>query len=437
MDTIFKHGIDLQLFAYDPQAQPANNTGSSDLSAEMKTFYDMTLLDEAAPNLIHNQFGVEKPIPRGKGKTIEFRKFDTLPKALDALVEGVTPDPQSSKVTAITATIGQYGGFIEETDMLELTAIDNIVVEDTKALGRQAGLTLDTITRDIIHGGTNVLYAPKISGGSETEVTDRGDLDGTAQLTVDVVNQSVAKLRAQNAPTVDGQYYVAIVHPYAAYDLMRDSAWVDAHKYAEPENLYTGEIGRIGGVRFVESTEATIEAPGKICGILPNRLALKTALDGTGDDDIFPEYTIAADDATAINTAISGGATYKIYVGGKEGTVSSVTAGAPGTGKITVSAAIKSVSAGSVICGEGAAKNGMAVFETLVLAKDAYGVIKLDGANLQTIVKQLGSGGTADPLNQRATIGWKAVQTAKILHENYIVRVEHCSARYSANAQSN
>lgn len=430
--------IDLQLFAYDPQAQPVNHTGADALSPEMKTYYDMTLIDEAGPNLVHNQFGQTKTIPRGKGKTIEFRKFEALPKALDQLVEGVTPDPTAVTVTAMNATLGQYGQFIPHTDVLELTTLDNMIIEDTKLLGRQAGRTLDTITRNIIQAGTNVSYAPKVAdNGTETEVTDRADLDGTAQLTVDVVNQAVAKLRAQNAPTIDGQNYVAIIHPYAAYDLMRDPAWVDAHKYAAPENIFAGEIGRIGGVRFVQTTEAKIDGPSKIGGVLASRYQLHTALNTSGSTDILPNATILTADAAKVNAAISGGATYKIYVGGTEAEIASVTAGAPGTAKITVKTTVKDKTVGAIICGDGAAKNGMAVFCTLFIGKDAYGVVGIDGGNLQTIVKQLGSGGTSDPLNQRSTIGWKAMTTAKILIENYMVRVEHCSARYSATAESN
>ena len=198
--------IDLQLFAYDPQAQPANYTGSSALSAEMKTFYDMTLIDEAQSNLVHDQFGQKRPIPANGGKTIEFRKFAPLAKATTPLTEGVTPDGKSLSVTTITATVAQYGDFVTQTDILELTSLDNTILEATKLLGRQAGLTLDTIVRNVLQSGTNVTYCPKIAAdGTETAVTSRSALDDTCQLTVDVIQQVVAKLRAQNAPTIGGK----------------------------------------------------------------------------------------------------------------------------------------------------------------------------------------------------------------------------------------
>ena len=333
--------INLQLFANQVQT-----TLLDGLSPEMKTFYDMTLIDEASANLVHDQFGQKRPIPANGGKTIEFRKFAPLAKATTPLTEGVTPDGKSLTVSTITATVSQYGDYITQSDVLELTALDNTIIEATKLLGKQAGSTLDTVVRNALQAGTNVTYCPKIgSDGSETAVTSRANLDATAQLTVDVVQQVVAKLRAQNAPTIGGDY-VAIIHPYVAYDLMRDPEWIDAHKYAQPDNLYTGEIGKIAGVRFVQTTEA------------------------------------------------------KIYTG----------SGCP---------------------------SGLAVFTSLFLGDGAYGVTEITGGGLQTIVKQKGSAGTADPLDQRSSVGWKAIKTAEILIPNYIVRVESCSKRFSANAAAN
>ena len=339
MKEITFNTINLQLFAYDPQAQPVNNSGASALSAEMKTFYDMTLIDEATANLVHDQFGQKRPIPANGGKTIEFRKFAPLAKATTPLTEGVTPDGKSLSVSTITAEVAQYGDFVTQTDVLELTSLDNTILEATKLLGRQAGATLDTVVRNVLQSGTNVTYCPKIGAdGSETAVTSRAALDDTCQLTVDVIQQVVAKLRAQNAPTIGGKY-VGIIHPYVSYDIMRDKEWIEAHKYTNATPLFEGEIGEIAGVRFVQTTEA------------------------------------------------------KIYEGG--------------------------------------------VFGSLFLGDGAYGVTEITGGGLQTIVKQKGSAGTADPLDQRSSVGWKAIKTAELLIPNYIVRVESKSKRFSATATEN
>ena len=123
-------------------------TESGDLSAEMKTFYSDYLIDNAVPNLVHDQFAQKHPIPKGRGKTIEFRKYAPLPKALTPLQEGVTPRGNSLSVSTITATVKQYGDYIELSDVLLLTAIDNNLLQATKLLGNQAGETQYNINHD-------------------------------------------------------------------------------------------------------------------------------------------------------------------------------------------------------------------------------------------------------------------------------------------------
>ena len=72
----------------------------------------------------------------------------------------------------------------------------------------------------------------------------------------------------------------------------------------------------------------------------------------------------------------------------------------------------------------------------MFLADGAYGVTEITGGGLETIIKQKGSAGTADPLDQRSSIGWKAIKTAEILVEPYMVRVE-CKSALSGEAEAN
>ena len=328
-----------------------NVTTDTGLSKEMKTFYSDYLIDMAEPNLVHDQFGQKHPIPKNGGKIIEFRKYDSLPKALTPLTEGVTPNGQKLSMSVITSNVQQYGGYIELSDILLLTAIDNNLVQATKLLGSQAGRTLDTITREVLNGGTNVQYAEgqvdsraNLCGGSnvqyaEGQVTARnalvgGQASGNHYLTVDAVRRAVRFLKVMNAPKINGSY-VGIIHPDVSYDLMSDPKWVNVKTYSDPDGIYEGEIGKIEGVRFVETSEA------------------------------------------------------KVF--------------------------------------EGAGASGVDVYSTLILGADAYGVTEITGGGLEHIVKQLGSAGTADPLNQRATAGWKATKTAERLVEQYMIRIETAS----------
>lgn len=417
-DATYK--LDLQLFA--TQTTLLNAPGN-DLSPENKTFYDKNLIRMAKAQLVHDQFGQTRNIPRNGGKTIEFRKFSPLPKALVPLTEGVTPAGNKLNVSSMTAEVSQYGDYIETSDVLDLTAIDNVIVETTELLGTQGGLTLDTITRDILQGGTNVMYAPKVSGGVETAVQYRRDLEPECKLTVDVVKRAATQLKAMNAPKINGKY-VAIIHPYAAYDLMSDPEWIDAHKYSAATNIFTGEIGELAGVRFVETTEAKIYSGAGLTEGAVN-LTVKTALTEPGSRVNVKEAITDADRVSMIGR--------KIVIGSHIYTVGSAIVGTAGNAALLVNGIVATADAtanATITPGE-AGKNGISVFGTLFLGANAYGTTSIDGGGMETIVKQLGSSGTADPLNQRSTIGWKAMKTAERLIEAYILRVESCSAVYT------
>lgn len=304
-----------------------NVTTDTGLSDEMKTYYSDYLIDLAEPYLVHDQFGQKQPIPQNGGKQIEFRKYSPLPKALTPLTEGVTPTGQKLTMGVVTAVVNQYGGYIELSDMLIWTAIDNNQVQATKMLAGQAGRTIDTVVREVLVGGTNVQYA-------EGTHSSRATLDGNDKLTVDCIRKAVRYLKVMNAQKINGDF-VGIIHPDCSYDLMSDPKWVNVKTYSDPDGIYEGEIGKIEGVRFVETSEA------------------------------------------------------KIF--------------------------------------EDAGASSKDVYATLILGENAYGTTEISGGGLQYIAKQLGSAGTADPLNQRATCGWKATKAAARLVEEYMVRIETTS----------
>lgn len=402
-------------------------TDPNSLSPEMKTFYDKTLITLAGANLIHEQFGQKRPIPKNGGKTIEFRRFSKLPKALQPITEGVTPAGNKLNVSAVSCTVDQYGDYIEQTDMLELTSVDNTIVEATKELASQAGLTLDTVVRNELAGGTNVMYAPEVRNENETEILSRKDINSACRLRVKDVFKAAAELKAVNAPRIDGSY-VAVIHPYVAFDLMQDAKeqWIGINKYAKPENIFKGEIGTLGGVRFVESTEAKIYAPAVI-GDGKSRLTVKTSLSAQGKSVDVEEVLTSAD--------LSGEKKIAVYVNGTENFITAVTnkgTYATLTFENNVSAADGTV--GNIICGTGGGRDGSAVFCTLFLGENAYGVTDVEGGGLEHIVKQKGYGN--DPLNQRSSVGWKATKVAKRLLEEYLIRFESGS-EFSASAENN
>lgn len=390
-----------------------NTTLDADLSVQMKTFYSRYLIVLAEPNLVHDQFGQQHDIPANGGKTIEFRKFDNLPKATKPLVEGVTPHGRKMASSGIYATVNQFGDYIELSDTLMLTAIDNNLVQATKILASQAGRTLDTITREVLAGGTNVQYG---DGTKKTRAAlVGGEASGNDYLTVKDIRMAVRTLKVMDAPKINGDY-AGIIHPSCEYDIMDDPAWQAPHQYVDTENIYANEIGRIAGVRFSETTEAKIFHAEDL-----TEAARDLTVASYASKVITVAEAITSDEATALVGR-------KIINGGEVMEISAAAAGAAGSATITVkdTPTHTPTSAEKVYPGEAGAK-GRDVYATLIMGDNAYGVTKITGGGLQHIVKQLGSAGTADPLNQRATAGWKAYKTAARLVEQYLVRIETCS----------
>lgn len=411
----FAHKLNIKLF--DATDYNVQTTTSPDLSDEMKTYYSEYLIDLVEPHLVHDQFAQKKNIPKGSGKTIEFRKYSPLAKALTPLVEGVTPKGNKLSVSTITAEVYQYGDYIAVSDILTLAAIDNNIVQATKILGSQAGRTLDTVTREVMAGGTNVLYAPDIDD-PDTEIIGRQFITPKNKFTADCAFQAKAILSGMNATGINGDTFVAIIHPYAAYDLMRDPEWIDIKKY-DSDDYYKGEIGKIGGIRFVESTEAKIFYGEDLAA---DARELKVA-DANGSTVTFSGGTVEPDSLAGRMVIIKD----NVYAIVSNTSTTFTLSEEPATDAITIDDVIYP--------GEGGAE-GCAVFAVTVIGENAYATTNIEGGGLEHIFKGLGSSGAADPLNQRATAGWKATKAAERLVEEYMLRVE-CGSKYSTKAKAN
>lgn len=310
-------------------------TTTTQIPSGIQAFYDRNLLERAVPSLVHDKFGQDRNLPKGQSKTVKFRRYSSLAAATTPLTEGVTPSGSQLSVTDITATVAQYGDFVTVSDMVSLTVEDSVITEATDILGEQAGLTIDTIYREVLNAGTNVVYANNVAGRSTVaSIPLKADLD-----------KIIKTLKGQNAKRftqlIQGSAkvntypirpaYMAIAHTDKISDLEGIAGWKGVEEYASQGEVDINEAGAYKNIRFLETTNAKV-------------------------------FTAA---------------------------------------------------------GAGSAN----VYSTLVFGKDAYGVVGIKGKrNIETIVKPLGSGD--DPLNQRATVGWKAVCTAKILNDAFMLRYE-------------
>ena len=261
--------------AYDSTSSESFS-GSNTLSAEMKDFYDTELLENARVEQFYAQFAKRQPLPRNHKGTVEWRKWNTFAPA-SQLTEGVIPTGQKFGVSAITGAISQYGTYTAITDRLELRAYDDVILGATEEMGASAAETQEKLIRDALLTNANVLYCDNIvlstgaktadaaASGGNPAVKGTPDApsymldDGTNRcvLTPAMVNKAVTILKKNRVPRINGRYY-AVIHPSVAHDLRECEGWIEAHKYAAPEELFNGEIGELHGVRFIEDVFAPV-----------------------------------------------------------------------------------------------------------------------------------------------------------------------------------
>jgi N4-gp56 family major capsid protein len=301
-----------------------NMTTSTGLTPGMQTYYNRELLRTFEPHLVHLQFGENYRMPMNSGITMNMRKMIPVAAKTTALEEGNPGDGKMLAEVAVTTTIKQFGDHAKCSDWLDMVHLDENITRRVQRLADAGARSVDALVREELATCTNVIYA----GGK----TARAQLTAADKLTSLELRKAVRTLKKNLAEKFNG-YYVAIVGPDTVYDLQEDDAWVKVSEYQDKENIYTGEVGRLFGIRFVESTEA------------------------------------------------------KIF--------------------------------------EGAGASGADVASVIVLGRYAYGLTSLKGAKPRVIVKTAGSAGTADPLDQISTVGWKLDGfAAKLLQPEFAVRIE-------------
>jgi N4-gp56 family major capsid protein len=255
MKTIFT--LNLQLFAAGDRAtMNPNTTATPGMSPTMKDFYDTALLENARAVMVWEQFAKRQTTTHGK--RAEWRRFNTFAPATTPLVEAQAPTGKTFGMSTVTGDLAQYGDFTTVSDVLELTAFDDVIYGATEEMGASMGETYDVLTRDMVSLGNSVLYAPNISAdGEETAVTARSGLNGTSRLTPAVVHKASTWLKKHRAPKING-YFAAVIHPSVSHDLMESAEWKEFQKYTTSDKIFKGEIGELYGIKFIETDTAKI-----------------------------------------------------------------------------------------------------------------------------------------------------------------------------------
>ena len=305
--------------------------GAGGLAPELKQTYSRALLGRTKPNWIHALFGDQTGIIRRGGNSIEWRRFVRPSAATTALTEGTSGAETNLTVTAIGATISQYGAWNLYTELVELQSFDPYTANVVELFGEQAKDTIDILARNVLTAGTTLQIAS--TAGS------RGGIASGMRLNFAEIRAAVRALEVNNAPKFDDGAYKGIYHPRTKQDLFADSDVIQTFQHAGPRGtnnpLMSADMGRFYSVDWLETSNARNFG--------------------------------------------------------------------------------------------GAGLTSTPVYATIIFGKGAYGQVDLDAIsmNAEFILHGPGSAGSLDPLNQRATAGWKVAYACRILDENRLVRIEH------------
>jgi N4-gp56 family major capsid protein len=214
---------------------------------EVRQAYDIRLLREARPALVHAQFCDPHPIDKRVGTTINMRRIEILAPSTVAATEGVTPDSDILTGVNVPITISQYIRWIGFSDLMSWVSIDDIIAEGTKRLAFDGARTVDLVAANFMSAGTAVQYA--------NGRTSRGTVEQTDVFTSVEIKKSVRTLQLNYARAWDGRNYFSVIRPEVLYDLENITEWLSSAEYSDPERIYQGEAGCLYGVRFVLSPE--------------------------------------------------------------------------------------------------------------------------------------------------------------------------------------
>jgi len=245
------------LIARTPVQQAANY-----LTPQIQAVYDRRLLKRATDSQVFDRFGQTRSIPSGSNTKTAFAfRYKNILPATTPLAEyngSNIKSPNKIVREEVEYSVAHYGDYIVYTDELDLYDLDNITSTFTDILGDQASLTVDTIRRDVLLGGTNVVYA---DGAADRDaVSSPFTLQDFKIMSVKLKHQRGMKFKkvitgstmVGTQPVRDA--YIGICPPEVIEDLRDVVGWKNVETYSDYSKAIEGECGSIGDFRIIEYT---------------------------------------------------------------------------------------------------------------------------------------------------------------------------------------
>jgi N4-gp56 family major capsid protein len=231
-------------------------TQQSSLSVDQAA-YDQIAYFALRSELLFDQAADVQPTNQSMpGSSVTFTIFSDLAAATSTLSETADVDPVAMSDSQVTVTLAEYGNTVNTTAKLRGTSFLDVDVTAANVIGYNAGDSIDQVIREVLAGGTNVVYG----GGGSSDPSSRVTVAAEDIIEANDIRKVTAQLRKANVATFNG-YYMGFIHPDVSYDLRRETgnaSWNAPHVAVDTANIYNGEIGTFESVRFIETPRAKV-----------------------------------------------------------------------------------------------------------------------------------------------------------------------------------
>lgn len=228
----------------------ANSGGYTSIPEAVRDFYSREVLFQAQPRLRFAQFAkVKRDLQAIRGKSIVFVKYNNLTGG-GSLEEDDVLTPEAMSTAEVVVPVKEQGNSTQVTEYLLRTSLLDVLGDASRLLANNMAVVLDGQFRDTVLQTTNVIY-----GNGKKSLAA---LTATDYFNTITVKDAVELLATNNAPRINGDFYVCIAHPHQLRTLRDDKEWIEANVYMGRRQLYIGEVGMYNGVIFVETTQMPV-----------------------------------------------------------------------------------------------------------------------------------------------------------------------------------
>lgn len=239
------------MFSFGATTSASANTGGyTSIPQAVRDFYSREVLFQAQPRLRFMQFAkVKRDLQAVRGKAIVFVKYNNL-EGGGSLEESDTLTPEGMTTSEITIPVKEQGNAVQVTEYLLRTSLLDVLGDASKLLANNMAVVLDSQFRDTVLQTTNVVYG----NGAE----NLAGMNTNSTFNTKTVKDAIEILSTNNAPRINGDYYVCVAHPHQLRQMRDDTNWINANTYMGRRQLYIGEVGMYEGCIFIETTQMPV-----------------------------------------------------------------------------------------------------------------------------------------------------------------------------------